>query len=757
MKNRIDLWKEFSCSYIKNNRSSCITIIVAAFVAALLLSFLSSLFYNFWIGEVHNIIAEEGDWQGRITAELTEEELVVIRNFGNTEYAAVNEELSGEEGIVVDITFRNPRKIYRDMPLLVQKLGLSENAAAYHTILLSRYLIHDPADQEPPLLISFYLTVLLMVSFSLILMIHNAFGVSMQARIHQFGIFSSIGATPGQIRMCLMQETAILCGMPVVLGYLIGILLSIGVISAMNRMAERITGAYASDYTYHPVVLAVTVSLIGLTVLFSAWLPARKLSRLTPLCAIRNIDEISLHKRKHSPVLSFLFGIEGELAGNALKAQRKALRTSALSLTLSFLGFTLILCFFTLSGISTRHTYFEKYQDAWDVMATIKDTCLADFDKAAECKNISMAQDVVIYQKAEAVASIPKKAVSRELTALGGFEAIAGEPVEEKRKITADAGMVEKTTVSESIDYQKVQASLVILDDESFLAYCKKNGVSQGLDGTIILNRIWDSVNSNFRYKKYIPFLEEGQEKIRLQSLQEDVAEIPVLGYTEEVPLLREEYEDYALVLFVPLSLWESIADPDRIGGAEEDTYVRILAEQRDDLAVLSDLEQDIKAVLGHEYETEVENRIQERMSNDEMILGYMSILGGLCVILALIGIANIFSNTMGFLRQRGREFARYLSVGMTPAGLRKMFCIEAMVIAGRPLLITLPLTVAAVGFMITASYLDPMEFIEEVPVMTILVFYMAILGFVALAYYLGAKKVLGYSLAEALRDETMI
>ena len=51
------------------------------------------------------------------------------------------------------------------------------------------------------------------------------------------------------------------------------------------------------------------------------------------------------------------------------------------------------------------------------------------------------------------------------------------------------------------------------------------------------------------------------------------------------------------------------------------------------------------------------------------------------------------------------------MSIGMTPEGMRKIFQIEALVIAGRPVLITLPVTVLFVWFMITASYLNPMEF----------------------------------------------
>ena len=51
----------------------------------------------------------------------------------------------------------------------------------------------------------------------------------------------------------------------------------------------------------------------------------------------------------------------------------------------------------------------------------------------------------------------------------------------------------------------------------------------------------------------------------------------------------------------------------------------------------------------------------------------------------------------LGFIQQRKREFVQYMSIGMTEANIRKMFSIEALVIAGRPLLITLPLTVVFV------------------------------------------------------------
>lgn len=733
------MWKEYSTGYIRNNKASGISICAAALISSLLLSLLCGLFFNIWQDEIRGIILEEGDWQGRITGKFDEADLITIRNFANVERAVVNEELSGAGETVVDLYFQNARTIFRDLPLITEKLGLEKSAAQYHLLLLSRYLIHDPQDENPPLLLTFYLVILVLVSVSLILIIHNSFAVSMDARIHQFGIFSSVGATPGQIRACLLQEAAMLCAAPVLLGSSLGIVLCLGVVRAANLLTAAMPGRHEAVFCYHPLVFAVTILFSGLTVLFSAWLPARKLSRMTPLEAIRNTGELRLKKKKRSGLLAVLFGVEGELAHAALKAQKKALRTSALSLTLSFLGFTIMLCFFTLSDISTNHTYFEKYQDVWDVMVTVKDTRPEAFGLTEELRGLQGVQSCVVYQKAAAACEIGEADISEELRALGGPEAVAG-----------DAVGVEKR-------FYRVQAPVIILDDGGFAAYCEQIGVSPRLDGTVVFNRIWDSRNSNFRYRSYVPYIEENRTTIRLQSAQGegDGLEVPVVAYTQEAPALREEYADYTLVQFIPLSLWEKIAG--QLGDAESDITVCILAKEGTSLAEMNALEEEIAQMVGMQYEAETENRLQEKAANDAMIWGYKVILGGLCVLLAVIGIANVFSNTLGFLRQRKREFARYMSVGMTPAQMRRMFCVEALVIAGRPLLITLPLTIAAVGFMIKASDLESMEFVIQAPIVPVGVFCLFIFGFVALAYYIGARRLLQCSLSDALRNDTMM
>ncbi len=136
---------------------------------------------------------------------------------------------------------------------------------------------------------------------------------------------------------------------------------------------------------------------------------------------------------------------------------------------------------------------------------------------------------------------------------------------------------------------------------------------------------------------------------------------------------------------------------------------------------------------------------------------GMMLVLGSFCVLLALIGVGNVFSNTLGFVRQRKREFARYLSVGMTPGELRKMFCIEAFALVCRPMLWASAVAVFGVGAMLKASYMEPSEFFVEAPFVPIGAFVLAVGGTVALAYYLSWRRMRDMNLAEVLRDDTMV
>ena len=174
-----------------------------------------------------------------------------------------------------------------------------------------------------------------------------------------------------------------------------------------------------------------------------------------------------------------------------------------------------------------------------------------------------MSETVLYTKKQYAECSIPETEISDELIHLGGPEAVTDNSIN-----------TEKCSYS-------VKAPIIIIDDKSFEEYCRQLNIVPRLDGSIVLNRIWDSLNSNFRYKKYIPFIKNQQRTITLQNIEntELSADIPVLAYTQEPMTLREEYEDYTLVQFIPLSLWKQISGV--IGHTEPETYIRVLDQKK--------------------------------------------------------------------------------------------------------------------------------------------------------------------------------
>lgn len=737
------MWKAYSTSYLKNNRSAGVSVMIAAFISALLLSLLCGVFYNAWKYEVERLELEEGGWHSRLIGELAPEDIEAIRSFAHIKDVVIIEKGDSRTGPAVELVFSDRRAVFSDTPRIARQVGLPQESIAYHYALLAMYLVRDASDTAPRLIFPMFILITLAASLSLVVIIHNSFAVSMNARIHQFGILSSIGATPRQIRTSLLQEAAALCALPVLAGNLLGIAGSAGLLQIVNAvLGDGIAGRHTSTFGYSPLVLALTWGVTVITVWVSAWIPARKLSRLTPLEAMQNTGDFQLKRKKRSYLLARLFGVEGELAGNALKAQKKALRTSSLSFVFSFLAFSLTLCFFTLSGISTRETYFERYQNIWDIMVTVKDTDIDRFDKAEAVQKLDGVESAIVYQKASAKRIMTEEEMSEDMKAFGGFSHASGSDVAQE-----EGGFL-------------VNAPVVILDDQSFCAYCEQLGITPRLDGAVMLNQIRDVTNPDFRHPVLMPYIksEAAASVLRPSDGEGMTAEIPVLCYTDEVPALREEYattDYYELVHFLPASLWKEVKG--WLGGAEEDLLICVKGRKDVTLEELIAMQGEMERLLGEKYEIEFENRIQEYEMNDRQIQGMMAFFGGFCVLLAIIGIGNVFSNALGFVRQRRREFARYMSVGLTPMELKTMFCIEALVIAGRPVLISLPLVVCAIGFMLKASYMEIGVFMAEAPYAPILLFMLAISGAVALAYYLAWRNVRKISLAEVLRDDTMM
>ena len=710
------MWKEYSVSYIKNNKVTSISIMVAALVSAMFLSLITCVFYNMWIDNINRVVSKEGDWQAKITGSISEESIWSIKSRSDIKDVITTKTQEGMETLVY---LYDMRSIYGVMPEITDLIDVDASAVLYHDKLLSEYFIFAPGDKHPPMLLSFYVFVMIITGISLILIIRNAFMISMQSRLHQLGILQSIGATPRQLRSCLLQEALGLCLLPIIIGIGGGV----GLCIFMIRLANSIAGAYRGENA----------------VFCSAWLPARKISRRKPLQIIKGEEEdCGLQKEKKSRLIFKMFGIEGELAGKSLYERRKALRTASLSLTLSFFAFSIFLCFITLSGISTKYTYFERYKNVWDIMVTIKSQNIDDMKEFLDHNRLVGVESYHIYQKALAYTWLTEDMFSDELQAIGDITALAGQDI-----IVKDGKY-------------RIEVPIVILDDTSFVQYCENiEGYIRGTElGMITVNRIWDNIHSNYRNKEYLPFLKQ-QADTGLTLLQnwngkEYRVEVPILDYTDEVPVLREEYANYALVQVMSVNAWNQVAS--EFGGDPQETYINVqtIADE-----AIKPIQAEMEQLLGGQ-DYEIENRIEEEAFNKELQKGYTLMIGGLCGLLAIIGLSSVFSNTLGMINMRKREFARYITIGLTPLGVRRILCLEALMIGVKPIIITIPLTIAFVLFATSASYINPMEFIDNMPIVPLFLFAGMIMGCVALAYYLGGRRLYRNNMIETLKNDIL-
>lgn len=82
-----------------------------------------------------------------------------------------------------------------------------------------------------------YLLILIAISCALIFMLHNAYEVTMNSRLHQLGILKSTGASPRQIRTVLIQECIILSLLPALFGAPVYLFHDYGIIMDSSQKA----------------------------------------------------------------------------------------------------------------------------------------------------------------------------------------------------------------------------------------------------------------------------------------------------------------------------------------------------------------------------------------------------------------------------------------------------------------------------------------------------------------------------------------
>ncbi len=262
-------------------------------------------------------------------------------------------QLAAADKVDISILARDPRSISTSAPEIAKGAGLTvtpgpDGQPAKESISYNERLLPWMGASGRSDYVRFFLVILATLIALIVcgsaLVIYNAFAISIGERKKQFGMFASVGATSAQIRRIVLTEAGVIAA----IGIPLGILGAIAGVGILLKLTQGIVSQLILDATQgmplvvSPLVIGSTVLFSAATTLLSAWIPARRASRVSPIDAIRQSGEIQegqpLNLRT-SPLIRRAFGFEGELALKSLKRDRKRYLTTLLSLMISIILF----------------------------------------------------------------------------------------------------------------------------------------------------------------------------------------------------------------------------------------------------------------------------------------------------------------------------------------------------------------------------------------------------------------------------------
>ena len=150
-----------------------------------------------------------------------------------------------------------------------------------------------------------------------VLIIRNAFMMSVTERTRDYGILKCIGMSKKQLRNMLMWEGLLMSTVAIVLGIIISYIL----LFIIRISLSDILTSFRLDACFHigiyPKAIVITLGFTVISTLFSLIEPARQVGLISPIDAMKGTKAVKkekIFKMKHFGLTKLIFGIEGEYA-----------------------------------------------------------------------------------------------------------------------------------------------------------------------------------------------------------------------------------------------------------------------------------------------------------------------------------------------------------------------------------------------------------------------------------------------------------
>jgi len=687
-----------------------------------------------------------------------------------------NSSIQPDDMITVYLRFHNKRDTYRELPALAEALGwktdeYGEYSLKYNKSYLSRCLVLPPNIKiDLKGMATAIATIVVFVSMVValfVLIIHNAFALSVNMRLSQLGILASIGASPKQIRKSVVYEGIFLLLVPLPLGILGGWAFDKAIFHMINRMNELSRGRVMEIvFTFGLPAILPAVLLAFATVWFSARIPAKRVSRMSPVEAIRQGDSggrIKRTRERNNPLLRKWFGITGELASNTLHARRKSYRAATISFTMSFL---ILACFQTIIACqrTSEAVFPNQKEDYQQISFYLLDGQPIDEKLLQRMRQTSGVKSAAFLSEAPNALWVPADMASNDIEqVMGGFQGIVE---------TGHYDPIEKNGL------YRITLDTIGLDANTFDEYCRSIGEDpapyhEGNGPVVFYNKTIDPTKESRRNTVYMDILKvQAGDVLHISSraYESDSAsdayeyDLPVGRITDTLPpyLTPSRFRACALMPYDRLlKLSEHFYERRRLNVINlKGVFVTDAQKGTDNFYIrIGEVSNSLRQLANEYYGTGDFEIIDVKERNDSREDGFVLmglIINSISALLMIIGIANVWSTIMNNLAQRRREFAMLRSMGMPPREIRKMLLLEGAFFGFTPLLLSV---VPFAGVLAAFLYLNEVtfwEFLPFAPVGICMMFVALMFASAVGAYAVGERRIRRLDIVTALKEDSI-
>ena len=608
-----------------------------------------------------------------------------------------------------------------------------------------------------------------------IALIYNAFAISITERSTDFGLLSSIGATKRQKRRSVLLEALLILAVAVPIGVLGGYFGLWLVFAAVNPAINTlVSGGYllGSDLeaqlqlrvVISPIAILIAVIMSVLTVLVSAWIPAVRAGRVTPIEAIRQAKDVKLTPRsvKTSRLTGALFGIEGEIAAKNMKRSKKRSRVVIVSFVISLVLFLSASSFTHLFSqsvdVATGDVNYNIYVNLWQ--------SANDASKSELPKELVQAENALSHLDG-----------IEDFTVVNGMQSFYPKDFKEDA-LSASARKIWDAQAEKGNNLNQPVIQVVALNDETLKAYCDKVGAdydtmqnTENFNGILVNNIAWKE-GKNYTSISVLDkkmgdtqvltgYTHEESDEEATDSGETDQSErkvehdrtFRIAATTDQVPIgfstIRSVNDGgIGVDVFVSQAVFEKYLP--------SDYYYNVVYLSAADSGSLSDQIEELMTDPAYRDLAYSVSDITSQVRMIEQIIFLINTFSYVFIaLISAIGIANIFNTISTGIILRQKEFAMLKSVGMSPKGFHKMLFFESLLYGIKSLLWGLPISfvvMALLYLVLRQNFAIPFS----VPWLQVAIGIGAIFAIVLITVCYGAVKIRKKNVIEGLRKQTL-